>query len=166
MSQTALLENSSNFFRNFNFGSWARLFTWKTHPLKNHEYLFILFENRVMSQAVLLENSSIRKMIWKIVWMSFPVIRSSSFPRNLPIMIHWGAYSRWSSSLYCPMWNSDQMTIETTHPTLFSVNNTIHIDTSSMVQILSVVVVIIAFIVFGAMICKGVRLSKFDRDIK
>ena len=49
---------------------------------------------------------------------------------------------------------------------IISVNNTIHIDTSSMVQILSVVVVIIAFIVFGAMICKGVRLSKFDRDIK
>jgi len=53
--------------------------------------------------------------------------------------------------------NASSLTLE--------VNNTIHIDTSSMVQILSVVVVIIAFIVFGAMICKGVRLSKFDRDI-
>ena len=35
-----------------------------------------------------------------------------------------------------------------------------------MVQILSVVVVIIAFIVFGIMICRGVRLSKIDKDIK
>ena len=32
--------------------------------------------------------------------------------------LKWGAYSRWLSSLYCPMWNSDQMTIGTTHPTL------------------------------------------------
>jgi hypothetical protein len=54
--------------------------------------------------------------------------------------------------------NASSLTLE--------VNNTIHIDTSSMVQILSVVVVIIAFIVFGSMICRGVRLSKFDKDIK
>merc|ERR1712131_121857 len=54
--------------------------------------------------------------------------------------------------------NASSLTLE--------VNNTIHIDTSSMVQILSVVVVIIAFFVFGFMICKGVRLSKLDRDIK
>ena len=32
--------------------------------------------------------------------------------------LKWAACSRWSSSLYCPMRNSDQMTIETTHPTL------------------------------------------------
>ena len=32
--------------------------------------------------------------------------------------IKWGACSRWSSSLCCPMQISDQMTIETTHSTL------------------------------------------------
>ena len=31
----------------------------------------------------------------------------------------WGLYSRWSSCLYCPLRNSDQMTIGTTHPTLY-----------------------------------------------
>ena len=33
-------------------------------------------------------------------------------------IIKWGASSRWSSSLYCPMRNSDQMAIGKTHPTL------------------------------------------------
>ena len=34
--------------------------------------------------------------------------------------IKWGAFSRCLSSLYCPMWNSDQMTFGKTHPLEFS----------------------------------------------
>ena len=33
-------------------------------------------------------------------------------------LIRWGASSRWFSSLYCSMRNSDQMTIPKAHPTL------------------------------------------------
>ena len=40
-------------------------------------------------------------------------------PRQVKIsQIKWGAYSRYSSSLYCSMRYSDQMTIEKMHPTL------------------------------------------------
>ena len=33
--------------------------------------------------------------------------------------VKWGASSRWSSSLYCPVQNSGQMTIGKTHSTLY-----------------------------------------------
>jgi len=33
--------------------------------------------------------------------------------------LKWGAFSRWSSSLYCPMQNSDKMTIGKMQPTLY-----------------------------------------------
>ena len=33
-------------------------------------------------------------------------------------VLTWGASSLWSSFQYCPMWNSDEMTIGKTHPTL------------------------------------------------
>ena len=36
------------------------------------------------------------------------------------VFLKWGASSWWSSSLYCPMRNSDQITIWKTHPTLDS----------------------------------------------
>ena len=35
-----------------------------------------------------------------------------------PKNIKWGASSRWQSSLYCPMWNLDEMIIGKMHPTL------------------------------------------------
>ena len=37
--------------------------------------------------------------------------------------IKWGASSRLASSPYCPMQNSDEMTIEKTHPTLLVPNS-------------------------------------------
>ena len=36
--------------------------------------------------------------------------------------IKWDAFSCWSSPLYWPMWNSGQMTIGKTHPTLQSIS--------------------------------------------
>ena len=36
------------------------------------------------------------------------------------IKIKWDTSLRWSRSLYCSMWNPDQMTIGKTHPTLFN----------------------------------------------
>ena len=40
---------------------------------------------------------------------------------NQAIVPKWGAFSRWSSSLYSPVRNLDQMTIGKTHPTLMKV---------------------------------------------
>ena len=37
---------------------------------------------------------------------------------NFLLIIKWGAFCRWSSSHYCPMRNSDKMTIGRKHPTL------------------------------------------------
>ena len=45
---------------------------------------------------------------------------NNHFGGNLAGYVKWGASSRWSSSLYCSMRNSDQMTIGNTHPTLSS----------------------------------------------
>ena len=43
----------------------------------------------------------------------FSLIRNS-------FLLKWDASSRWSLSLHCPMRDSDEMTIGTTHPTLFA----------------------------------------------
>ena len=43
------------------------------------------------------------------------------FRGNITI-IKWGTSSRWSSSIYCPMRNSDDMTIRKTRPTLVTLN--------------------------------------------
>ena len=55
---------------------------------------------------------------------NFTISRRSEF---FEIVIHiscdfikWGASFRWSSSLYCPMRNSDGMTIGNKHPTLMA----------------------------------------------
>ena len=44
--------------------------------------------------------------------------RKPSLPRIF--FLKWDASSRWSLSLYCPMRNSDEMTIAKTHPTLYN----------------------------------------------
>ena len=93
-------------------GLWARPFYWKTHPWlihgpsMDHENWIIsgvFVKYRDMSQAVLLENSSISGFRWygschalefvkyyfwlnAFFWMSFPEIRSSSGSGNL----QWG----------------------------------------------------------------------------
>ena len=53
------------------------------------------------------------------------------------VSLKWGAASRWSSSLYCPMRNSDEMTIGKTHPTLSQcwIWNRYQIDFFRMVSI-------------------------------
>ena len=43
-------------------GKFLRPFYWKTHPSKNHEYPYIFLKNRVVTQTVLLENSSNRQL--------------------------------------------------------------------------------------------------------
>ena len=42
--------------------------------------------------------------------------RNHILPQVWRCIIKWGAFSRWSSFLYCPMLHSDQMTIRKTHP--------------------------------------------------
>ena len=49
-------------------GTFLRPFYWKTHPSKNHEYLFSFLKNRVVSWTVLLENSSIWFFDWNYIW--------------------------------------------------------------------------------------------------
>ena len=43
-------------------GTFLRPFYWKTHPSKNHEYPYSFLKNRVVTQTVLLENSSNRHL--------------------------------------------------------------------------------------------------------
>ena len=45
---------------------------------------------------------------------------------NCSWRIKWDAYSRWSSSLYCPTRNSDKMTTGKTLATLYEVNIQLH----------------------------------------
>ena len=47
-----------------------------------------------------------------------------------------GSYSRWPSSLYCLMRNSDKMTIETTHPTLLNLIYLINTHGPAMITII------------------------------
>ena len=103
-----ILENHPENFSKFQFsGWWARPYHWKTHPSKFYEYLFSFCKisghepGRItgksthiwmcfpVKRSVTHTLEFIKYYFWlnALFWMSFPVIRSSSFPENLPINV-------------------------------------------------------------------------------
>ena len=87
------MENWSRNFSEMSVSwSWAGPFYWKTYPFEFLEFQFS--HNRVTSQTLLVENSSNRQfenlwgwhrpLYWKNIqlWMTFPVIRSSTWLEN------------------------------------------------------------------------------------
>ena len=66
-------------------GKWVRSYYWKTHPLKNHEYLFSFFE-KLGREPDRITGKLIQK------WMNFPAIRSSSWTDVLLNRYSWNLH--------------------------------------------------------------------------
>jgi len=93
------------------------------HRIINFEYDPLLFQ--VKNWYIFRKIDNLKK-VWKEefqFWVFLPfwwalALLVKLLLRSVFKTIKWGASSRWWLSLYCPMQNSDQMTIEKTHPTL------------------------------------------------
>ena len=93
----------------------------KTHPTLSATKLLLIYLNLVLHVFNKLFGSCFNRFLFfeypDQCFVKHPIlgIRIFSSAENI---IKWGVSSRWSSSLYCPMRNSGQMTIGRTHPTL------------------------------------------------
>ena len=82
--------------------------------------------NNIISKFILNLRAKFSKYIWQnktnIIQPIF--ITKQNNGRRSP-SLKWGASSRWSTSLCCPMWKSDEMTIGKAHSTLKNPDRTI-----------------------------------------
>ena len=82
-----------------------------------HVLAFMNMREYVLQKRSLFEES-FKLFLYIIVNLNSANLKRKTKIRFLKIYIKWGASSRWSSSLYFPKWNSDQMIIGITYLTL------------------------------------------------